>query len=791
VGTLFIAEKPSLAEAIALAWAERLNAKAHKSDGCWIVGNDRVTWFFGHMYHLAEPKTYNKKWEKWTIESLPILLGEDEWKLVADDAKAVQLRKIKEMVRSADTIVNCGDSGREGQLLVDEALNEMGIDPFSSRVSRLWVQSMARRDMLNALDSLSPNAKYRHLYDAAVCRQRADWQHGMSFSRLYTVLAQRGNTDAGALSVGRVQTPTLRLVVDRDRERLNFKPVSHFQVQLQFQHENGTFWANWAFPEDLPDIDANGRLLSQKVAEEEARRHTGQTGRVESFVSEKKSKPPPLPYSLSALQADAGRKLGLTAKQVLDVAQALYEKHRAVTYPRTDSRYLPENILQDEAPAIIAALAKTSEFGEMAQLANLKLRSSAWNNAKISDHHGLIPTTEFSAKTLSEMTPVEKGVFSLIAKTFIAQFFPPFQYFGRKAEISCGGAIYVARGAEVIESGWKKIFSDSGEDEESGDEGEDSGDSAQKLPKMQTGDEALPLGEGRVVSRVTSPPPAFTDPLLIAAMANVHRFVSSPEIKKRLKETSGIGTEATRAECIETLLRRGFLLRKGKNGLESSDVGRQLIDVLPENIKSPGMTALWEEGLSKVENAQMTRREFLEAQARSITKQVEEIATSVTSLRLGRDAPPPLPGDGRACRCGVGKMLTRSIRAKSGKVYVVLSCSEYPKCKEIEWPKQAAEVSPLPGDGSPCAKCGAAMRTFVVRKDGPNRGKKFLSCTGSGCKNFVFPKPDVYAENGWDMPRAASSQEQGRTKTPSGRTAQEKSKRKQGGSRRAQRRKSR
>ena len=759
MNTVFIAEKPSLAEAIAMALGEKLGEKPKKEDGRWVVGKNEVTWFFGHMYQQAEPEAYREEWKRWSLESLPIILEENEWKIVPSKDKMAQLNKVKAMVKNAGIIVNCGDSGREGQLLVDEALAAMGENPFSVKVLRLWVQSMARRDMINALENTKPNARYMGLYDAAVCRQRADWQHGMSFSRLYTLLARRGGSSV-VLSVGRVQTPTLRLVVDRDLERENFQPVAHFQVRRQFQHANGKFWASWVFPDTLEALDSDGRLLDEEIAKQEAKQH-GATASVVSFSSEKKSKAPPLPHSLSSLQAEAGKKFGLTAKQVLDVAQSLYETHRAITYPRTDSRYLPENIFKDEAPAIIAALLHTDEFAEAARAANAKTKSAAWNNAKISDHHGMIPTVEFSSKKLERMSPIERRVFSLIARSFLAQFMNNFQYLALKAEILYGESRYLARGAETVDLGWKKAFLAASENTTTDNDTENNGDdesedeSGQTLPRMTKGDNVQPLGNGEVLSRTTSPPPAFTDPLLISAMANIHRFVSSPEIKKRLKESSGIGTEATRAECIETLLRRGLLVRKGKNGLESSATGRSLIAALPEQLKSPGLTALWEEGLKKVEQGELPKHEFLAAQSASITKQVAETIKTTPSIRIGENIPAPLPGDGKKCQCG-GVMTTKSIKAKTGKIYVVLSCSNYPECREVEWPKGNTEVAPLEGDGTTCNKCKKGiMKTFVVKKSGENYGKKFLSCTERDCLNFAFPATKVMAEkswSGWETP---------------------------------------
>lgn len=778
---LFIAEKPSLAEAIAAARGEQLGAKPVKTDGCWEVGPDRVTWFFGHMYEMAEPKVYDERWKSWTIESLPIVVRDGQWKLVPHDDKKAHIKKVAGFVKKAEIIVNCGDPAREGQLLVDEALIEMGVNPFNDSTLRLWVQSMARRDMIAALSSMQPNQNKRSLYDAAVCRQRADWQHGMTFSRLYTLLARNSGSDV-KISVGRVQTPTLRLVVDRDRERIHFKPVDHFLVHMLFRHHNGDFKAVWVAPPDHEGLDQEGRLIDGAVAEKIIAACKSRHGVVKSFSSEVKSKPPPLPYSLSALQSEVGAKLGLTAKQVLDIAQSLYEKHRATTYPRTDSRYLPTTILKDEAKAIMANLGRVESFSEAVSNADMNLKSAAWNDSKVSDHHGLIPTTEFSSSKLAGMSDIERKVFSLIALSFISQFYPNQRWRATVADISCQSMNFKANGRQVVDQGWRRVFG-----VETADEDED-GDS-QALPDMKTNDGVEALN-GSALSKRTTPPPAFTDPTLIAAMANIHRFVSNPEIKKRLKESDGIGTEATRAECIETLIRRGFIIRKGKNGLESSEVGRSIIDSLPEDLKDPGLTAAWESALQRVEAKTISPDDFLLAQVKDIERRVMNGRSEKFSVKGAKklatidghgEACPkcgkgtlltreiqqgqhkgkkylscslypecdyrawptekvdPLPGHGKECpSCHQGKLITRAgISKKDGKRYVFLSCSSYPDCKHAEWPE--SNIEKLPGDGKPCPKCGTAMKTFVTKKDGPNKGKRFLACSNRDCKTFEFP----------------------------------------------------
>ena len=789
INNLFIAEKPSLAEAIASARAEQTKTTATKSDGAWIVGNDRVTWFYGHMYGLAEPKEYGDKWASWSLDNLPIVIEDGKWKLTVNDGKKDHIVKIAAMVREASTIINCGDPAREGQLLIDEALLEMKVDPFGDNVKRLWVQSMTRRDMLVALDNMIDNKKKKPLYNAAVCRQRADWQHGMTFSRLYTILANKSGADV-KISVGRVQTPTLRIIVDRDKERANFRPKDYFVPIFLFRHAKGTFTATWVAGEESQGLDAERRLVDRNVADAIVLKIIGKQGKITEFTSEIKTKAPPLPYSLSALQSHAGSKFGLTAKNVLTIAQTLYES-KLTTYPRTDSRYLPVSILTDESGKIMAGLGKLDNMGSAVAGANMSIKSSAWNDAKITDHHAILPTTEVTPAKIAALGEMERKVFYMIAESFIIQFYQPTKWRALTANITCGGENFVARGRQTIELGWKRVYEEDKEQQEQQEKEEE--ESSQSLPEMAKGDSVKAEG-GEAASKKTTPPPAFTDPTLINAMANIHRFVSDQEIKKRLKENDGLGTEATRAEIIETLIRREFIKRKGKNTIESTDIGKSVIDALPEELKDPGLTAIWEKVLKKIEGGDYSPEKFINTQIKTIHEWVEDWKKSNIKISLGerkkiegegeqcpqcrknvmvaryihkgthkgkvfltcsgypdcayRAWPqpkiPPAMGHGKQCpECQKGILITKQIVAKKDKKkYIILTCSTYPDCRHSEWPERPS-VEPLPNDGKLCSKCNSPMKTRMISKDGPNKGKRFLSCTNAECKHYEFPEDDI------------------------------------------------
>ena len=783
----FVAEKPSLAQGIAEALAELTGNKATRGDGAWTVGDDRVTWLFGHMYETAEPKKLDPKWEKWNLDSLPIVVEASKWRLNPLDKHKGHLAKIRDLLKQSKAVVNCGDAAREGQLLVDEVIIESGLSPFDAKVQRLWVKSMARKDMIAAISGMKPNLERKSLYESAVCRQRADFQHGMTWTRFMTVKARSAGFDT-MLSVGRVQTPTLRLVVDRDRERAAFKPVDHYLPRVVFRHANGEFKTTWIVPTDFDGLDPEGRLIDRKVADSILSGVNGTDGKVVFYKAEGKSTGAPLPFSLSALQADCAAKFGLTAAETLEVAQALYETHKATTYPRSDSRHLPTSIFKDEAPQILRAVSAVPELMEAAKGADPSMRSSAWDDSKVSDHHGIIPTTEFSAAKLDRMSDRERQVCMLIVRTFLAQFLPLFRYKATTVEVACSDHRFRALGRLVTDQGWKRAFG-AGEADDEDDKDEEA---AQSIPQMGQGDPVKAIG-GDVASKRTSAPPAFNDGTLITAMANIHRFVTDAEAKRKLKENAGIGTEATRAATLTTIIDRGYVKRKGKTGLESTDLGKSLIDSLPPYLSDPVLTALWEGALEDVEKGKRTLSEFMEAQAKDLTARVGQMRSVPITIKGVKPAVKPVDGHGETCaKCGKGTMVTKVVHkdgpskgkvylacseypdcdnrvwpgekvapveghgkdcpacgkgkletkkiTKEGKTYIFLSCTNYPDCRHREWPAPPA----LPGTGETCPKCSKTkLVTRVVQKDGPSKGKSFLSCPDRECGFSKWPEEKV------------------------------------------------
>ena len=701
-----------MAEEVAAARAEQKGVQVNKSGNVLYVGNDAVVGLFGHMYEVAPPEAYNPAFSVWKLDDLPIL--PDQWKRVPIKSAMTRLQLVNKLIREAKVIVNVGDAAREGQLLVDEVLQEAHVDPFGDRVKRMWVRSMSRRDMLAALNEIFPNQEKRHLFNAAFCRQKADWLHGLNLSRCFTLLG-RNQGAQDSIAVGRVMTPTLRLVVDRDRAIARFKPVDHYIPGLNIEHVNGSFRVDWV-PDDRVKLDAEGRLLDRDLAQKLVSELTGKAGVIKSFKKSVETKAPPLPFSLSALQVTCSSRLGLTATNTLEVAQKLYERYKATTYPRSDSRYLPTSILSDEVPEIVQNLKKVERFRSAASSANIGLRSAAWNDAKVSDHHAIIPTTEFSASIYSSMSAIERKVFDIIAESFLCQFYPPYKYERQQVQVDVQGAKFEGRGRKVLDAGWRAVVDDAGE--------EDDTDVGEALPEMSPNDRVL-AKSFHVQSKRTQPPAHFTDGTLIQAMTHVHRFVTDPNIKKHLREKDGLGTEATRLAIIEKLVQTGLLVRRKKN-IIATRIGFGVSDYLPDELQDPGMTALWEGALDKIVEGVLADTDFMDAQIKALKKRINEAQNS--TRKLTGLVPDPLDGHGKQCpTCTSGTLVTRVVKkgSFSGKRYLACTGAE---CKHFEGLEGYVPPKPLDGEGAPCPSCGHGKLITRAISKGANKGRRFLSC---------------------------------------------------------------
>ena len=660
---LFIAEKPSLARAIA-----EVLPQPHRRDNYIECGPDIVAWCAGHILELAEAEAYDPAFKSWKLEHLPITPS--DWKLAVKTPDL--LKTIKALLPHVDLVVNAGDPDREGQLLVDEVLHYLG---FRGRVDRLLVSDLNPSAVRKALGALQPNSNFRRLYDAALGRQRADWLYGINMTRLYTVLGRASGYQDGVLSVGRVQTPLLGLIVRRDLEIESFVTKPYFSIVADIAGAAHPFAASWR-PGSGDDsaLDEEGRLVNRALAGAIERKIAGQLATVARATRDKKTEPPPLPYALSDLQIDAGRKLGLNPKTVLDVCQALYETHRLVTYPRSDCSYLPEGHLAQANDVVRAIAGVDHQLAAAVAGADLSIRSKAWNDGKVTAHHAIIPTPRASAPGLSKD---ERSVYNLIARRYLAQFCPPHEYYQLDAELTVAGERLVANGRQQIAPGWRHLYETSSDDGQADGTDpdapapDDDVDPHSPIPPLQIG-QVLRVAKARTLEKKTKPPHRFTAASLVQAMTGIARYVSDPRIKALLRETDGIGTPATQAAIIQRLFDRRYVEEK-KRVIYSTPTARALIQALPTVATQPDLTALWESTLRKVQEGQAPLDGFLHA----VRMQLGELVARAKSA-----GPLTLPG-AETRHCGAPGC-TGTLRKRAGKNGAFWACSRYPDCRFTE-----------------------------------------------------------------------------------------------------------
>ena len=643
---LFIAEKPSMGRAIAQG-LEALGEKSRSADGCIRVGSDTVTWLFGHILEQYSPDEYDEKYKRWHIEDLPIVPS--VWKLkVKPDAKK-QYKIVSALAKEADEIIHAGDPDREGQLLVDELLAHIGVLK-TKPVKRILLNALDVKSVQEALRHIRPNDEFVGLRNSALARSRADWLIGMNLSRIYTILARSAGYDS-VVNVGRVKTPTMGLVVRREIEIRTFKPVTFFTPQVEFRHANGSFRAKWKAQEQ-DGVDEEGRILKKDLAEEILTASSVPPAKIESVEQKKGTSPQRLPYSLSALQIDAGKIFGYSPQEVLDTQQALYEK-KLTSYPRSDCDYLPENQLGDAAAILKNLAAADSSLERFIEKADLSIKSRAWNDKKISAHHAIVPTTVETK--LSALSEKEKNLYMLIAKSYIAQFYPAQEFLSTKVELSAGGEMFTASGKVILQQGWKSLYQNDAKDDE---------EEQQSLPDMQQGD-SVEFAGGKIVEGVTKPPARFTPATLLKAMKEIHKYVHDKELAASLKECSGIGTEATRAGMIDELEKRGFIKKAGKNFVPT-EIASSMCHILPESLIYPDLTARWEDALDKIGKKEMSLADFGAQQKRFL----DELLAGAKEAKI----PPPrnLP------LCPACKNPLRRRKSKKGTWF--WSCSGYPDC---------------------------------------------------------------------------------------------------------------
>jgi DNA topoisomerase-3 len=612
---LYIAEKPSLGRAIAAALPKpHKNLKTHIELG----NGDIVTWCIGHILEQAEPEKYNADYKKWNVNHLPIV--PEKWLLQPKNQTKTQLTAIKTLLKKATQIIHAGDPDREGQLLVDEVIDYLKVSKTKKQqVQRLLISDLNYAAVKRSLDNLQPNTNFMPLSISALARSRADWLYGINLTRAYTLQGQKCGYNS-VLSVGRVQTPILGLVVNRDNEIDQFTPHDYFEVNAHIQYKDDNdqeqiFNAKWKPSEAcVPHCDDSQRIINKALADNVAKRITGQEALVTKLTKQNKKQNAPLPYNLSNLQIDAAKQFSLNAKMVLDVCQSLYEKHKLITYPRSDSRYLP-NEHYTQAPSIVKHLTLADEkVSIMANEADVSIKSKAWNSSKVTAHHAIIPT-EKSSQNIN-LNPFEKSIYFLICRQYLAQFYPAYQYQHCHLELTIAGGLFVVNANDVQQLGWKVLYQYKDSKKIKSNEEE------QHIPTLAVND-VLHCLKGQVLEKQTQAPQPFTDATLLAAMTGIAKYVIDADIKKVLKETDGLGTEATRAGIIDLLFKREFLIREGK-AIKSTLVGKTLINALPKNASTPDMTAQWEARLNQICEQEFSYQRFMQPLLSTLNMMVEQ-----------------------------------------------------------------------------------------------------------------------------------------------------------------------
>src|SRR6266581_4954735 len=665
--TLVIAEKPSVARDI----VDAQPGSFENNDSYYESEDTIVTFAVGHLVELINPEDYDERFKKWRMADLPIV--PDEFKLRARDKKAEkQLKVIHKLLKrdDVDRIVNACDAGREGELIFAYIYETSGVD---KPVERLWISSMTKQAIREGFEQLRPGEQLRQLEAAARSRSEADWLVGMNATRAATI---RGRAwVGGVVSLGRVQTPTLALIVKREREIQAFAPEPYWLVLASFDPRYQGLW----FEGD------ETRLKAAKRAEEIAAKVSGADGVVESVERKEQSERAPLLYDLTSLQRDANRRFGFSARRTLRAAQSLYEDKKALTYPRTSSRWLSGDLVPQLKPTA-ATLAPIGEYAAAAQyvlgLQQLPL-GRVVNDSKVDDHHAIIPTDV--EHDLDRFSPDERRVFDLVARRFLAAFHPPARYARTTVVTLVEEERFRTRGKVTLEAGWRGVYgllSDA--DQQAARQEEDAENESAELPALEQG-QKVKCTVAEVEAKETKPPPRYTEATLLSAMETAGKLIDDEELREAMKER-GLGTPATRAETIETLIRREYIERVGRD-LQATPKGLQVITMLEEHkLTSPEMTGEWEHRLAAIEHGKGDRRDFMDGIAAFAKETVDQIAAlDKEKLRPERVELGPCP------RCGAE---TGEIIKENSKAYGCTSWKsrEETGCGFVIWKRVASRT---------------------------------------------------------------------------------------------------
>ncbi|MGE4271746.1 MAG: DNA topoisomerase III [Desulfitobacterium sp.] len=580
--SLVLTEKPSVGRDIA-----KLLGCNQKGNGCFIGSRYIVTWALGHLVTLADPEAYGDQYKTWRLEDLPMLPKQMELVVIKETSK--QYSAVKQLLRQPDVeeLIIATDAGREGELVARWIIQKAG---WRKPIKRLWISSQTDKAIKEGFNNLKPGKAYESLYAAAECRAQADWYVGLNVTRALTCKYN------AQLSAGRVQTPTLALVVEREKEIQKFVPKEYWTIHAQGQG----YFLRWQ-----DKSNGQSRIFDEQKVEKLLQRLTGKQGRLTEIKKEAKKDLPPQAYDLTELQRDANRKYGYSAKRTSSIMQQLYEQHKLVTYPRTDSRYLTEDIV-----ATLPERLKSIAVGPYSELARRVLRTKIVttkrlvDNSKVTDHHAIIPTEQ--TVFLGKLSQEEARIYDLIVRRFIAVLSPAFEYEQTTIKVDIQGEIFTAKGKIVKQRGWRNAY----EGNDSIDEEGDQEDQEQSLPdlKIKQDIEVLSI---KSASGKTKPPKRYTEATLLSAMEHPGLRLEDAELRETLEKTSGLGTPATRADIIEKLFNSFYMERNGKEIIPTSK-GIQLVGLVPTELRSPELTAKWEQQLNEISKGREDQQHFIQ-----------------------------------------------------------------------------------------------------------------------------------------------------------------------------------
>ena len=606
--SVVLAEKPSVARDIA-----RVLKCNKKIDGALEGEKYIVTWALGHLVTLADPESYDSKYKEWKMEHLPMLPEKFQLEVIKQSVKQYHAVKKQLYRKDVGEVVIATDAGREGELVARFILEKANC---RKPLKRLWISSVTDKAIKEGFAHLKNGKEYDNLYRAAISRAEADWIVGMNATRALTCKYN------AQLSCGRVQTPTLAMIARREEERRNFRPESYYGLQAKAMVAKSPVTFTWQ--------DSNSksyRSFQKEKIESIQKKIEGKSGNISEVHTTPKKVYAPLLYDLTELQRDANKKFGFSAKETLNIMQRLYENHKVLTYPRTDSRYLTSDIvgtLKERLRACaVGPYQKTA--GKLA-MQNVKAKSSFVNDKKVSDHHAIIPTEQ--PVVLNHMSNEERKIYDLVVKRFLAVLSEPFIYDQTTVELSAEGEHFIAKGKVVKQLGWKAVYEKSSVDEE-----EETDIIEQSLPEVKTGDKVEKITTVLTKGQ-TTPPANFTEATLLSAMENPVQYLEKKDksMAKVLGETGGLGTVATRADIIDKLFRTFLLEKKGKEIIITSK-GKQLLELVPEDLKKPELTAQIEMKLSKIGNGSMKREAFMKEMEQYTKELVSEIKTGQGTFR--------------------------------------------------------------------------------------------------------------------------------------------------------------